>query len=83
MKGDTRSLDYSSFGDDIAWRRLLTVRGRSGAALLLHPLQDESALQIAEALSSNFSAKQLASIVHVATDSPSGKLYGELRFVRH
>ena len=31
------------FEDDLACRRLPTVRGRSGAVLLLHPLEDESA----------------------------------------
>ena len=34
------------FGDGLACRRLLAVRGRSGAVLLLHPLQDESAPRI-------------------------------------
>ena len=29
------------FGDDVAWRRLLTARGRSGAVLLAHPVQSE------------------------------------------
>ncbi len=71
--------EAAPFGDDFAWRRLLTVRGRTGAVLLLHPLQDESAERIAEALSENFTEAQLAMIVHIATDSPSEKLYTELR----
>ena len=73
--------DAARFGDEIAWRRLLTVRGRSGAVLLLYPLQDESATRISEALVAGFTQQQLASVVHVATDSPSEKLYGEVRAI--
>ena len=76
MSKDVR--DAAPFGDDFAWRRLLTVRGRTGAVLLLYPLQDESAARIVEAFSLNFTQSQLAAIVHVASDSPSEKLYSEL-----
>ena len=60
------------FGDDVAWRRLLTIRGRTGAVLLLHPLQNESEDQVVDALAQNFSADQLRAVVHVGTDQPSG-----------
>ena len=73
--------DAAPFGDDFAWRRLLTVRGRTGAVLLLYPLQDESASRIVDALSNNFTQAQLAAIVHVASDSPSEKLFTELRAI--
>ena len=76
---DTRNA--APFGDDTAWRRLLTVRGRTGAVLLLHPLQDESATQIVDALSTRFTSRQLSSIVHIATDSPSEKLFTELKAI--
>ena len=79
MSKDIR--DSAPFGDEFAWRRLLTVRGRTGAVLLLHPLQDESASRIVEAFSVNFTQTQLATIVHVASDSPSEKLYSELRAI--
>ena len=73
--------DAAPSGDELAWRRLLTVRGRSGAVLLLYLLQDESATRIFEALVASFTQQQLASVAHVATDSPSEKLYGELRAI--
>ena len=76
---DTRNA--APFGDDTAWRRLLTVRGRTGAVLLLHPLQDESATQTVDALSTHFTSRQLSSIVHIATDSPSEKLFTELKAI--
>ena len=43
--------DTAPFGIDFAWRKLLTIRGRMGAILLLYPLHDESASRIVEALS--------------------------------
>ena len=73
--------DIVPFGDDFAWRRLLTIRGRTGAVLLLYPLQDESTSKMVEALSPNFTQAQLAAIVHIASDNPSEKLYFELRAI--
>ncbi|CAE7333879.1 unnamed protein product [Symbiodinium microadriaticum] len=72
--------DAALFRENTAWRCLLTVRGRSGA-VLLHPLQNESSEQLVEAFAENFSTDQLGMIVHVATDSPSEKLYTQLRVV--
>ena len=69
------------FGDDVAWRRLLTIRGRTGAVLLLHPLQNESADQVVDALAQNLSADQLRAVVHVGTDQPSEKLFNQLKAV--
>ena len=34
--------DDAPFGDAVAWRRLLTVRGRTGAVLFMYPLQNET-----------------------------------------
>ncbi|CAE7834976.1 unnamed protein product [Symbiodinium sp. CCMP2592] len=58
------------FGNDVAWRRLLTVRGRTGAVLLLHPLQSESADQVVDAMAQNFSTEQLGA-----------KLFNELKTI--
>ncbi|CAE6958368.1 unnamed protein product [Symbiodinium sp. CCMP2456] len=69
------------FGDEVGWRRLLTVRGRSGAVLLLHPLQSGSSEHVAAALQENFTSKQLESVQYVATDSPSGKFFSEMLMV--
>ena len=63
------------FPDDVAWRRLLTIRGRSGAVLLLKPLPSESSEHLAEALRDSFTATQLSSIFYIATDSPSVKFF--------
>ncbi|CAE6939324.1 unnamed protein product [Symbiodinium sp. CCMP2592] len=70
-------------GDNTAWRRILTVRGRSGpgAVLLLRPLQNESSEQLAEAFTETFSADQLGMICHVATDGPSEKLYTQMKAI--
>ncbi|CAE7478378.1 unnamed protein product [Symbiodinium sp. CCMP2592] len=73
--------DEAPFGDDVAWRRLLTVRGRTGAVLLMHPLQNESSEQLVEALSQNFSTEQLQAVVHIGTDSPSEKLFSQLQSI--
>ena len=73
--------DAAPFGDDFAWRRLLIVRGRTGAVLLLWSLQDESASRIVEALFTNFTQAQLAAIVHIASDSPSEQIFTELRVI--
>ena len=43
--------------------------------------RNESSEQLVEAFAENFSTDQLGMIVHVATDSPSEKLYTQLRVV--
>ena len=70
--------EAAPFPDEIAFRRVLTVRGRSGAVLLLHPLQGEASEQVVAGLRENFTDTQLKQVRHVAYDSPSEKLYGEL-----
>ena len=69
------------FPDDVAWRRLLTIRGRSGATLLLHPLPSESSEHLVEALKDNFTQSQLLSILYIATDSPSAKFFKQAKKV--
>ena len=70
--------EAAPFPDEIAFRRVLTVRGRSGAVLLLHPLQGEASEHVVAGLRENFTDSQLKQVRHVAYDSPSEKLYGEL-----
>ena len=70
--------DAAPFPDEVALRRILTVRGRSGAVLLLHPLQGEASEQVVAGLVDNFTEAQLKQVRHVAYDSPSEKLYGEM-----
>ena len=71
--------DDAPFGDDVAWRRLLAVPGRTGAVLMMHPLQNESSEQIVDALSQRFSVEQLGAVVHIGTDRPSEKLFSQLK----
>ena len=70
--------EAAPFPDEIAFRRVLTVRGRSGAVLLLHPLQGEASEQVVAGLLDNFTDAQLKQVRHVAYDSQSEKLYGEM-----
>ena len=46
--------------------------------LLLHPLQGEASEQVVAGLVDNFTEAQLKQVRHVAYDSPSEKLYGEM-----
>ena len=80
-RASKRVRDEAPFGDDIAWRRLLAIRGRTGAVLMMQPLQSESAEYIVEALTENFSEAQLQTIRHIGTDSPSEKLANQLKVV--
>ena len=63
------------FPDATAWRRLLTVRGRTGAVLLLEPVRTEKCEDVTDAFERNFSNIALGQIRYVATDQPSPKLH--------
>ncbi|CAK0855829.1 unnamed protein product, partial [Prorocentrum cordatum] len=60
---------------------VLTMRVRSGAVLLATPVQTENAENVCSALSSAFSASQLALIQCLVTDDPSAKLLDGLQDV--
>ena len=74
-----KARNSAPFGDDVAWRRLLTVRGRSGAVLLMHPLRSEKSEFVADALRESFSESQLAMVEYVSSDMPSSKFFQELK----
>ena len=57
----------------------MTVRGRSGAVLLLHPLPSEKSECIISAMEECFTAQQLNFVKYVATDSPSAKFHSDLK----
>ena len=65
--------------DAEAVRRVLTVRGRTGAVLSMQPVASENAENVREHLSKLLSTDVLDQVEAVATDMPSHKLYGELR----
>ena len=73
--------EAAPFGDDTAWRRILTVRGRTGAVLMMRPVPSEKTEAVVEALTQEFSEDELNLIRYVATDSPSSKFYSELKAV--
>ena len=78
-RASKKTRDEAPFGDAVALRRLLTIRGRTGAVLMMHPLQSEASEQIVAAMQQNFIAEQLHSVRYVGTDSPSEKLFTQLR----
>ena len=61
-----------------ALRRLLTLRGRTGAVLCMAPVRSESATSLMEYLTSEISDKIRQQVESVATDQPSGILFSEL-----
>ena len=73
--------DAAPFPDTTAWRRLLTVRGRTGAVLLMAPLATEKAEHVVDEFQLSFSEASLAQIEFLATDQPSPKLFSQLRSI--
>eukprot|EP00438_Fugacium_kawagutii_P027022 Skav232520 [mRNA] locus=scaffold1096:926666:934699:- [translate_table: standard] len=67
------------FDDAHSLRRVLTIRGSTGAVLAIHAVPDESAPTVACALESLFSTDSLAQVRFLATDSPSPKLFRSLK----
>lgn len=65
--------------DDESLRRVLTIRGRTGAVIAIVPLRSEDAPAVAEALSVSLSPVALRQVKHVSTDSPTSKLFQELQ----
>ena len=60
-------------------KAVLSVRGRTGAVLLLKGVRSDSAEDAAAALCEELPAPGRAQTVHIAVDNPSGKLLGLLR----
>eukprot|EP00435_Cladocopium_sp_Y103_P017516 s1987_g4.t1 len=67
------------FGDAEAFRRLLTVRGRTGAVLALVPIPSEKDEYVAQAFRSALSDNALNQIQFLCTDSPTFKLYKRMK----
>jgi hypothetical protein len=78
-RSSKKARNAAPFGDDVALRRLLTVRGRTGAVLLIHPIVGETAHCIVEAFSKHFTSQALAQVRYVASDAPSGRLHTALQ----
>ena len=61
--------------------QVLTIRGRTGAVLLMTPIPDEDAPSIAEALRVGLSGEALSQVRVIHTDDPSVRLLAALRSV--
>lgn len=66
------------FGDRESFYRVISVRGRSGAVLALHPSQGEQAEQLAKILQEALPQDALTQVRHIASDCPSAKLFTEM-----
>ena len=66
---------------DHSLRRVLTIRGRTGAVLGMHPLPREDGELVAATLKDLFSHRALSQVKFFSSDSPSAKLFKETREV--
>ena len=71
--------DAAPFDDTDSLRRVLTVRGRTGAVLAMIPISSEKAEEVCMALGAVLPAAGLQQVQCVASDSASVKLYTHLR----
>ena len=71
--------NVACFDDAHALRRVLTVRGRTGAVVGIVPVSAEDAPEIKECLTRLLSASALSQVRYLATDNPSPKLFRELK----
>ena len=73
--------NMAPFDDATAYRRVLTVRGRTGAVLGMIPVASEKAEEVSMALGFHLPSNGLTQVVCVAADNTTSKLYAALRRV--
>jgi hypothetical protein len=78
-KADVRN--SACFKDSEALRRLLTVRGRTGAVLGLVPIVSEKDEFVANALKGALSQNALCQVQFISTDCPTSKLFQTLKTI--
>ena len=66
---------------DIAFHRVISIRGCTGAVLGLMPSSDERSTTLADCICKSLSGPGLEQVEHVATDCPSKKLDDDLSVV--
>ena len=71
--------NQAPFDDMFAFRRVLTIRGRTGAVLGMFDMATGKAEEIAMALGNNLPSQRLRQVVSVLADNATGKLYTALR----
>ena len=65
-------------GDSEAKRRILTVRGRTGAVLMMDPVKSEGAYDVMEHFVANVAEEIRVQVKYLATDQPSATLHKHL-----
>ena len=69
----------SCFNDQNSLRRVLTIRGRTGAVLAMHPVPNEDAEKVAASMMELFSQNALSQVKLLSSDNPSAKLLKEVK----
>ena len=65
-------------GDAEAKRRILTIRGRTGAVLMMDPVKSEGAKDVMEHMIANVPEDIRAQVKYLASDQPSGLMHQQL-----
>lgn len=73
--------NQACFGDDEAFRRILTVRGQTGAVLAMRLVKGEDAQEVARCLCDSLPSSSHRQVRYVMSDSPSVKLLQALQRV--
>ena len=71
----------AAFDDAASLRRVLTVRGRTGAVLAIPAIPSEKAEHISTALLAALPGEGLCQVKSVATDDPSIRLFASLKAI--
>jgi len=71
----------AAFDDASSYRRLLTVRGRTGGVLLMQPVREEKTVCIEECMASCLPLEGLAQVRFAFSDDPSTALFQGLKRV--
>jgi len=69
----------AAIDDENALRRVLTIRGRTGAPLCMETIKGETADDIAAWLCENIESNILSQVASVASDAPSGHMFTRLK----
>ena len=78
-RASAQTRNAACFDDEHSLRRVLTIRGRTGAVLGMVPVPSEESPKIKESLRNLFSNQALFQVRYLATDNPSPKLFRELK----
>ena len=65
----------AAVGDELALRRIMTMRGRTGAVFIMSPIRGESTADIMGCMTENCTEPMLSQVRYIATDQPSRKFF--------